>query len=63
MSAFDAPRPIASGPALADTSPVSQGRLVRVELRKLMDTRAGTWLLLGDRPAHRRGRGDLHVRR
>jgi len=47
MSAFDAPRPIASGPALADTSPVSQGRLVRVELRKLMDTRAGTWLRLG----------------
>lgn len=36
-----------AGPSLTDTRRVPQSRLVVVELRKLMDTRAGVWLLAG----------------
>ena len=36
-----------SRPSPADTRRVPQSRLIRVELRKLMDTRAGFWLLAG----------------
>lgn len=36
-----------AGPALRETTRVPLSRLVRVELRKLTDTRAGFWLLAG----------------
>jgi len=51
MTTFDPPRSDTSvaGPGildLADTRPVPIERLTRVELRKLVDTRAGRWLLI-----------------
>jgi len=35
-----------AGPSLRDTARVPLSRLVRVELRKMVDTRAGRWLLV-----------------
>lgn len=39
--------PVITGPSVQQTPRVPMSRLVRVELRKLSDTRAGFWLLAG----------------
>ncbi len=46
MTAALASPPPALGFDLADTAPIPFGRLVGVELRKLVDTRSGRWLLI-----------------
>jgi len=45
MSTQEAENPVARQPA-SDIAKVPFGRLVRVELRKMYDTRAGMWLLI-----------------
>jgi len=45
MSTQEAENPVARQPA-SDIAEVPFGRLVRVELRKMYDTRAGMWLLI-----------------
>ncbi|HWK91753.1 MAG TPA: ABC transporter permease [Luteimicrobium sp.] len=52
MTTLTAPGTLPTGPGSApdvldvsDTRPVPMTRLIRVELRKMRDTRAGTWLL------------------
>src|SRR6188768_4055016 len=43
---MSSPSPAITGLDISATSPIPLTRLIRVELRKLVDTRSGRWLLI-----------------